>query len=218
MKLYSMPHSPFAARVRIQIYHKKLPVEIAAPPGFGEPGYKELNPTGKVPALDTGEMIIPESTVILRYLEESYPEPAMLPVDVTRRATVNLFLRFADVYIQPALRPLFTEVFERSGDEAALAAKVQEVTDALTLQNQMMNRYAWGEHAFLDLADCALAPMLYYCIWLEKLFSANLRLDELEAVEDWWRRVQQREAVASVFKEIDNGLLGMQERLADNGG
>ena len=52
MKLYHVPLSPFAARCRIQIYAKRLPIEIALPPGgLGSDGYKKINPTGKVPAL-----------------------------------------------------------------------------------------------------------------------------------------------------------------------
>ena len=103
MQLYSVLHSPYSARVRIQVYAKDLPVEIIEPPGFRTPDYKKLNPTGKVPALVLEDRLLPESSVIMDYLEDRFPDPAMRPTDIDARATMNLFYRFSDSYIQPAL-------------------------------------------------------------------------------------------------------------------
>ncbi len=54
MKLYSLDLSPYAARVRISIYAKKLPIEIVAPPAAGikSAEYLALNPMGKIPDMN----------------------------------------------------------------------------------------------------------------------------------------------------------------------
>ena len=82
MKLYNVPLSPFAARCRIQIYAKKLPIELVDPPGgLGSESYRRLNPTGKVPALQLDDgFVLPESAVIGEYLEDRFPEPALRPI------------------------------------------------------------------------------------------------------------------------------------------
>lgn len=68
MKLYSVPPSPFAARVRIAIYRKGLTIDIVPPPEGGTRGeaFLALNPMGQVPTLvlDNG-FAIPESAAIL---------------------------------------------------------------------------------------------------------------------------------------------------------
>ena len=57
----------------------------------------EKNPTGRVPVLEDGELVLPESAVILEYLEERYPEPPLLPADAAERALVRLrVFRFDD--------------------------------------------------------------------------------------------------------------------------
>src|SRR6185295_8200571 len=49
----------------------------------------EMNATGRVPILDDG-FVLPESAVIMEYLEERYPAPALLPDDPTARAAARL--------------------------------------------------------------------------------------------------------------------------------
>ena len=96
MKLYSLPLSPFAARVRLSIYRKGLNIEIVPPPEGGVKGdaYLALNPMGQVPTLvmDSG-FTIPESATILEYLEDVFPSPSLLPSNAEDLARVRLFLR-----------------------------------------------------------------------------------------------------------------------------
>ncbi len=218
MKLYSLAHSPFAARVRIQIYLKQLDVEIVPPPNFGTEEYKLINPTGKVPALQVDDTVIPESTVIMRYLEDSFPDVPLLTGDPSAKAIVNLFLRFTDVTIQPALFPIFAQVFARTDDEAALAVKFEALHDVLNMLNTLMQRYQWGKSQGgqfnADLADCALVPVFYYCVWLADLFKQVLRIDELKELNAWWLAAQKNHAIARVLAEMSDGLVAMQARLA----
>ena len=84
MKLYDAAMCPYCARVRIVLEEKGLdyePVEIDL--GDRPAWIYDLNRTGRVPILDDG-FVLPESAVIMEYLEERYPSPALLPADARR--------------------------------------------------------------------------------------------------------------------------------------
>jgi len=88
--LYDAARCPYCARVRIVLAEKGIgyePVEIDL---RNRPSWiYELNPSGKVPVLDDG-FVLPESAVIMEYLEERYREPSLLPDDLARRARARL--------------------------------------------------------------------------------------------------------------------------------
>ena len=79
MKLINLAHSPYAARVRMAAYAKGIDLELIDPEGLGTPSFKQYNTLGNVPVLDTGELRIPESSVIMDYLEDRFPEPPLRP-------------------------------------------------------------------------------------------------------------------------------------------
>ena len=95
MKLYSYFRSSASFRVRIALRLKGLDVEYAPvhlTRGGGEqfsPAYRALNPAGLVPALDDGGTLLTQSLAIIEYLEEKYPQPALLPAGAADRARVR---------------------------------------------------------------------------------------------------------------------------------
>ena len=93
MKLYNLALSNFASKSRVAIYEKGLDIELVDPPGgLGSAEYKKVNPLGKVPVLEEDEgFVLPESVVIMEYLEERYPEPALWPADPAERALGRLW-------------------------------------------------------------------------------------------------------------------------------
>jgi glutathione S-transferase len=212
MKLYSLPHSPYSAKVRLQIYHKNLAVEIVAPPGFRDGTFTQINPTGKVPALDTGSMVLPESNVILDYLEDLHPAHPMRPADPDSRAIMNLLMRFSDIYIQPALFPVFRELMVKSGDNNIVEDGIVELKKTLALLDEMIVKYR-PKHNSLDLADCALAPQIYYSLLVPKLFGEENMLVNLDALNSWWQWLNEQDEVKKVFSEIDEGLKALFERI-----
>ena len=95
MRLVDAARCPYCARVRIALAEKGLDyeqveVDLAARPQW----LLELNPpNGRVPVLDG----LPESEVIMEYLEDRHPEPALLPADPAERARARLLVhRFHD--------------------------------------------------------------------------------------------------------------------------
>ena len=93
MKLYGYFRSSAAFRVRIALNLKDIPYEQAfihlRRNDQRSPDYLKLNPQGLVPALIDGGEVLSQSLAIVEYLEETRPEPALLPRDAAGRARVR---------------------------------------------------------------------------------------------------------------------------------
>lgn len=102
LKLYEHPFSPYVQKVKISLYEKKIPFEAQIPDAFsGAPtDYGRTNPRLEVPTLVDGEFAIFDSTVILDYLEDKWPEPAMLPASPRDRARVRMIEEVCDTYYE----------------------------------------------------------------------------------------------------------------------
>jgi glutathione S-transferase len=97
--LYTAERCPYAARARIVLAEKGLSYEAVEIDLGDRPGWiYDKNPLGRVPVYEEeGGLCLPESRVIMEYLEERYPEPALLPADPAERALARLWLeRFDD--------------------------------------------------------------------------------------------------------------------------
>jgi maleylacetoacetate isomerase len=93
MKLYTYFRSSAAYRVRIalnlkQVPYDPVPVNLLAGEHATE-AYAAVNPQKRVPSLDIGEAVLLQSPAILEYLDETYPEPPLLPVGALARARVR---------------------------------------------------------------------------------------------------------------------------------
>jgi glutathione S-transferase len=120
--LYDAERCPYCARVRIALAEKSVPYEPFAIDLRDRPAWLyEKNPTGRVPVLEEDTFVLPESAVIMEYLEERYPEPALLPVDPAQRALERWHVfRFDDA--------LGDDYYAfRRGDENALEQRLGEL-------------------------------------------------------------------------------------------
>ena len=98
MRLIDAARCPYCARARIALAEKGLDYETVEIDLSDRPAWVyELNTPGRVPILDDA-FVLPESEVIMEYLEDRHPEPALLPVDAEARARARLLVhRFDDL-------------------------------------------------------------------------------------------------------------------------
>ena len=96
--LYDAARCPYCARVRIVLAEKSIPYEPIEIDLANRPSWiYEKNATGRVPVLEEDTFVLPESHLIMEYLEERYPEPPLAPADPAQRALERLRIdRFDD--------------------------------------------------------------------------------------------------------------------------
>ena len=100
LTLYDAPRCPYCARTRIALAEKGVPYETVTIDLANRPAWllEHNPPDGRVPVLEDDGWVLSESSVIDEYLEERYPEPALLPVDPGERAVARFFVfRFDDL-------------------------------------------------------------------------------------------------------------------------
>ena len=110
MKLYDYWRSSAAYRIRIALNLQGIQYEQVAVPLVGPDGglgeqhsetYRTINPQGRVPFLDDGDVAIGQSMAILEYLEEAYPENPLLPEATGARARIRSFCNLICCDIHP---------------------------------------------------------------------------------------------------------------------
>jgi maleylacetoacetate isomerase len=105
MKLYGYFRSSAAFRVRIALGLKKLDYDNAfihlRRGDQSQPEFLGLNPQGLVPALEIDEQLLTQSLAIIEYLDETHPEPPLLPSDPAGRARVRALAAIVACDIHP---------------------------------------------------------------------------------------------------------------------
>lgn len=199
MILFTVPSSPFGARIRIQAAAKGLALDIAEPPGgLGSPEFLAINPFGKVPVLRTEEGDIIESAVIQEYLEDCHPEPNLRGTGPFQVAAVRSFTRAVDLYLFPALFGLRGA----AGSEGDALAKVVEETAAAVdrLARLKAGDYLCGPS--LTLADCALVSAYFYTDLFAGRLGFRSPFERHQGFTTWWARVNDTAAVGPVIADL----------------
>ena len=211
MKLYNMDLSNFGSKCRIVIYEKDAAVDIVPIPGgdLKSPEYLEIYPLGKTPSLEVDGQIIGESEVINEYLEERFPSPPLLPKGAEARAAARGLGRFHDLYLEPPLRALFPQVSAKEKDRQLIAEKLAEIKTRLDQLEGMLSSgpYAIGEP--FTLADCALAPTMFFANLMLPMLGAPPFTDGHPKLAAWWKKVQERPTVQKVLAEQQEALTRM---------
>jgi len=172
MKLYTYFRSSAAYRVRIAlalkgIDYEAVPVHLLRDGGEQlKPGYRAVNPQGLVPALDDGGTLLTQSLAIIEYLEETRPEPPLLPRDPEGRAKVRAVALAIACDIHPInnLRVLnYLRGPLGQPDERVNAWIRHWVESTLAALEPMVaataGRYCYGDTP--TLADLCLVPQLF---------------------------------------------------------
>ena len=172
MKLYDAARCPYCARVRIALAEKGLAWEtVEIDLSDRPPWIYDLNPTGRVPVLDDG-FVLPESAVIMEYLEERYPEPRLLPVGATERARARLLVyRFDENLGRDYYR-------RRRGEENELDARLAALEVGQSLYADIAH-VPWVIRA-REMLDVELPARLEE--WLDGLAQRRSVAAELEVV------------------------------------
>lgn len=207
MKLFSLALSPYAARVRIAIYAKRLPVEIVSPPADWRTSaeFRKLNPLVRIPVLllDDGTPLA-ESGVIVEYLEDAHPEVPLRPRSAKEAAQVRFVTQVAEQYLMGAMMPLFGLFDTKTQDEPAIQAQLAKLDGALKQLNGLLRPGAYAVGDRLTTADVWLAPVRYVLDGLMN-FSGRKEIvdDRYPAVLAYTEVAQRDPHISRVREEMD---------------
>jgi maleylacetoacetate isomerase len=170
MRLYDYWRSSAAYRVRIALNFKGLayqPVPVDLRAGAQRASeFIELNPQGLVPVLEDGDAVLTQSLPILNYLEERYPEPALLPADLPGRATSRAIAVAIACEIHPLNNLRVLQYLKRElglDEDRRLTWYRHWVAEGFRAIEAMLGRSA-GAFCVGDapsLADVCLVPQVY---------------------------------------------------------
>ena len=196
--VYAIPPSLYCAKLRILLRHKGLSWDEQPPPGgYGSAQYKTIVPSGNLPALVHGDLVLGDSEAIAEYLNEQYPHPAMLPTNPIQRARVRERSRFHDTRLEPALRQLFKFIPRASRPVDEMALLGQAVNDRLAQLGGLLNQAPVTSDA-LTLGDCGFAVSFE---WMEALSKdeAMLRIQWPESINRWRQQIVAHSAVCLLY-------------------
>lgn len=170
LTLYSYYRSGTSYRVRMALNYKGIayeqtPVNLKEGDQHG-PVYRRLNPQGLLPALQTSDGLLTQSPAILDWIEETHPEPALLPAGAHDRAKVRAAAAIIGCDTHPIqnLRILKYLKNELGQDQAAVDAWSQHwIAEGFNAVERLIQQtkgpFAFGETP--TLADIYILPQIY---------------------------------------------------------
>jgi glutathione S-transferase/RNA polymerase-associated protein len=210
LRLYDHPFSPYAQKVKIALREKGQAFEAPLPQGIGAGGaageFVEANPRAEVPTLIDGEVRLFDSTIILEYIEDKWPEPPLLPKGAAERARVRMLEEVMDTHYE-AINWGLGEVrhFKRAtgGLAEAIERRAAEQTQGYFrwLERQLGDR-EWFNGAAFGWGDIAVVP------YVNGSRGHGHHPPAGTGMAAWLERVNQRPSVAATVKDITDMLQG----------
>ena len=171
MELFTYYRSTSSYRVRIALALKGLdyqavPVNLLVPAGgeHRQPAYLAINPQGRVPALRTDEgCVLTQSPAIIEYLEERYPQVALLSADLATRAHERGVAALVACDIHPLHNVSVLNQLRQLGqsEEQVVQWISHWITQGLAAIEQLIGDEGYCFGAQPGLADVYLIPQLY---------------------------------------------------------
>ena len=186
LTLHGFPFSNYHNMVKHALMHKGIPFEehIVYPQS---PELLKISPTGKVPAMTTEKGTnISESSVLLEYLEDAYPENSLYPRDVEARAKVRQLVKISELYMELSARRLLPAVMGNVEFPDAMLQEVKVVLEkavSCITELAVFGPYLLGSE--LSLADIYMR----YALAIPKLVGPSQLnwnvLDSVPGLASW---------------------------------
>ncbi len=165
LTLYGINLSTFTRKVRLALAEKGIDYhfEVAA---MGSARVRALHPLGKIPVLDDGGTVIPDSSVIIAYLERACDGTPLYPQDAVQLARALWFEEYADTRLREATLPFFAErvvkpLFQRRlADEAALLRAAPLRDESFDYLEHELGGTGFAVGGRLSVADIAIGAQL----------------------------------------------------------
>ena len=212
MLLYEAPGFPYAQKIKIALREKGVAFDLEWPNSLGtgrtDDAFGIGNPRAEVPMLVDGETRIFDSTIILEYIEDRFPDPPLLPRDPAARATEDV----CDTQYEAITWGIGEiKAFGRATGTLADTLLAAAARQTAVLQDWLTGRLGnapWFGGENFGWADAAVAPVRHRSV-LNAMGPAPGT-----ALSGWYDRLCQRPSVATTFAEYTAGAARMPAVLA----
>lgn len=203
LTLYLHPLASFCHKVLVGLYENETPFE-ARIVDFADAGsaaaHVERWPVGKIPVLHDGETgrVVPETSIIIEYLQQHYPGPVrLLPDDPERLLEVRLWDRFYDLHVSVPMQKIVTDRIrpEGAGDPHGVAKAHAVLDTAYAMMDGQLNGKRWATGDAFTMADCSALPALFFASIVHPF------RDDQRALAAYLDRLLLRPSVARVIAE-----------------
>jgi glutathione S-transferase len=203
LHLYFHPLSSFCQKVLIAFYESDIPFEphvVDLGDETSRAAFLKIWPIGKFPVLrdDAEDRPIPESSIIIEYLDQRYPGcTRLVPDDPDLARQMRMRDRFYDLYVNVPMQKVVTDKLRPAGknDPHGVEQAKEQLKTACGMIEQEMASKTWAMGDAFSMADCAAAPALFY---------ANLVMpfgDAQKTVAGYLERLMTRPSFARALKE-----------------
>ncbi len=208
--LHHLPLSPYCRKVRLVLAEKRLPFDTRIEKVWERRAeYLEMNPAGTVPTLEEDNgLIIPDSSVILEYLDEAYPDQGLLGRTLAERIEVRRLCAWFDGrFAQEVTNNLYGEKHLRrltgrgNPDPSAIRTGYTALRYHLDYIGWLAETRKWLAGAALSQADFAAAAHLSTLDFLGEIdWSIS------SAAKDWYARIKSRPSFRGVLADRVPGV------------
>jgi glutathione S-transferase len=200
LTLHMHPLASYCWKVLLALYEAGTAfraLQIDGPPR-DQGDYAMLWPIAKMPLLQDGARIVPETSIIIDYLQDHHPGSAILiPADREQAREARLWDRFCDLYLHTPMQKLVSDHMRQEGTRDALG--VEEARSTLDTAYGMLDRRmaerAWIADDRFSIADCAAMPPLFYLDAIHPYRSAY------PALAAYFERLASRASAQRVIRE-----------------
>jgi glutathione S-transferase len=205
LTLHYHPLASYCWKALIALYENDIPFTPKLV-DLGNPAERaallKLWPIGKFPVLrdDARDQAIPESSIIIEYLDRHYPGPTrLIPASDELALQARLLDRFYDLYVHLPMQKVIGDRLrpEGSKDPHGVGEARSQLRASYDMIEAQMAAKSWtlGEH--FSIADCAALPALFYGNMVEPFAGGHSRLAA------YFERLKARPSVARVMKEAE---------------
>ncbi|SLN61350.1 Glutathione S-transferase GST-6.0 [Pseudoruegeria aquimaris] len=203
-RLYHVPLSPFCRKVRLSLAEKKIEVELVEE-RYWEPTaeFRRRNPAEKVPVLKLDGKLMSESAAICEYLEETHPEPPLMPKSAEERYEVRrLVAWFDDKFHNEVTSKLLYERVNKKvmklgyPDSRNVKFGAQKIKYHLDYMGWLLEQRRWLAGNSMTLADFAAAAHLSSLDYI-----SDVDWNRNQNVRDWYAKIKSRPAFRSILAD-----------------
>lgn len=203
-RLYHVPLSPFCRKVRLVLAEKRVEVELVEERYWEEqPEFLRRNPGGKVPVLRLDGMMMAESSAICEYLEETRPDPALMPKDAAGRFEVRRLVGwFDDKFHREVTANLLYERVNKKitgkgyPDSSNVKAGARAIKYHLDYMAWLLDHRRWLAGDQMSLADFTAAAHLSSLDYI-----SDVDWNRSDIVKDWYAKIKSRPAFRSILAD-----------------